>query len=175
MTIQFYSIFLDQSCLSVSVSVFFLSFSFVSFSFVSLSFVSLSFVSFSFISCAFVCLSFVSFSFVSFSFASSYFFACLSQPLHLTSSKAFAIMAACLASSTWRCKVCLSFFALLFLSSCFALTFAKRRASQKKETVKRQTKGKPSGSAQRARLSLCHVGAFGLQGPHIFSPKLHAA
>ncbi len=152
-----------------------MSFSFVSFSFVSLSFVSLSFVSVSFVYFSFVFLSFVSFSFVSFSFASYYFFACQSQPLHLTSSKALAIMAACLASSPCRCKVCLSFFDFLFLSSCFALTLAKRRASQKKETVKRQRKDKPSGSAQRARLSLCHVGAIGLQGHHTFSTKLHAA
>ena len=127
-------------------------------------FVSLSFVSFSFVSFSFVFLSFVSFSFVVFLFC-LFLLLCLSIPT--PTPYLFQGL-----GDHGRLP---RFVALLFLSSCFALTFAKRRASQKKETVKRQTKGKPSGSAQRARLSLCHVDAIGLRGPHTFSPKLHAA
>ncbi len=99
----------------------------------------------------------------------------LSQSLHLTSCKAFAPEAATLASTISCCKVCLSLFAFLFLSSCFALTFAKRRASQANERVKRQRKGIPCGSAPRAHLYLCYTFPTVVPGPHTLSPRRHAA
>ena len=63
-----------------------------------------------------------------------------------------------------------------FFLLAFALPlFPNRRASNKIETVMRQTVGKPCDSAQLACLSLRHVVAIDVPGHHTFFPKSLAA